>query len=274
MPGTRHPPRRSPRAGFPHWALVSGESVSPWPRQGGIEVGHRPPCAFQARTPWARHTALLPPPPKRLRPSPQAWRAARRQRLPVQRHPSVPLVAQEHRAPPSARWGHGSMPASPQCRVHGLPLGPQALLPRLPPPEPAVRRGLATDRRAAQDLAGGRVPRPLPAAVPDGTAPARQQASRVRVPRQGARRQSGAPCLRHRRRFGPRLEAQHAVLGGPPDAHLPVCVALPPSVPPAGQRRMARAGRTHGAAEPPRRHPCLTRRPPPLPAPPPSALAG
>jgi len=101
--------------------------------------------------------------------------------------------------------------------------------------------------REAQEIEGGRFPVPPPAAVPDGEAPELQQASLVRVSRQVERRQSCAQFLLKRPRFGPLLEAQHAVLGVPHDAHIPVCVALPPSARPEVTRIMERDVRQHGA---------------------------
>ena len=142
--------------------------MSPVPRHGVLEVGHRQPGAFQAQAPCARQTAVRPPPAQGVRPAPHDVRAARGQRRPVPRPPIVPIVAQEDRAPPAARLRDGSVPASPPCRVDGLPRGPQARRSRRPPPAPAGRRGLATKMGAAQDVTGGRLTRPPPGSLPGG----------------------------------------------------------------------------------------------------------
>jgi len=260
----RHPPHRSQRAGFPHGAPVFGGHVEPRPRHGVSEVGHRQPLAFQAEAPCARQTAFLTPPAQGRRPSPHDLRAERGQRRPVQRHPLVPIVAQEDRAPPSALLRYGIVQASPQFRCDGLTLGPPSRRSRLPPHDQSVRRGLATDMCAAQDVQGGRRTRPPPGSSPGGTTPNLPQAGVVGVECQVDRCPSRAQFPLTRRRCGPMCEAQPAVIGVPHDADLSPCVALPPRVCPEGTHLMERAVRAHGAAAPPRRHPFVRLRPPPL----------
>ena len=180
------PPRRSQRAGLPHWAPALGAGVEAHAWEGMQYVGRREPPGGEAVHPLPGEAGALAAAPQRLEPVSHRLVAKGPDGLAVAGHGVVGEVPAHHACQRSALFRDGLMPALPalvfdRCQLgphplrDGLALQPEAPVLRLPAvvreAEKVERLGLADASRLT--VAGGVAARTRSAASCRDAAPTR-----------------------------------------------------------------------------------------------------
>ena len=167
------PPRRSQRAGLPHWAPPLGASVETGGRPGMCDLERGKPSVSQTLHPRPRHSRALATTPKRSAPEPHDFGAEGVQRPLIAWHAVIVGVPTQDAGQPAALFGNGPIAALEKLAPQGVQLRPRPLrvgdpleLETPPPVLPAdVREAQEPERlRLAESplltLLGGKPPEP------------------------------------------------------------------------------------------------------------------
>ena len=136
MPVARHPPHRSQRAGLPHWAPALGHDAEALLRVRMRDANCWYPPAHVTLHALPGDGSLLAPSREASLPTPRDLLLKPLQRFDIERHAIIAIMAQQHRAQPSALHGDGLVPSPSQLDFdlghfdtkplrHGPPLHPE-----------------------------------------------------------------------------------------------------------------------------------------------------
>jgi len=126
-PVARRPPRRSQRAGLPHWAPPLGASVEAGGRPGMCDLERGKPSVSQTLHPRPGQSCALTATPKRPAPEPHDLGAEGIQRPLVTRHAVIVGVPTQDAGRPATLLGNGPIAALEKIAPQGAQLRPRPL---------------------------------------------------------------------------------------------------------------------------------------------------